>query len=279
MRLKGNDLDGSIVFLRQLAQDCQSLYAHLSDAYADGRGKYLDWADAAERQLRARFVDEAVVQGLYSERYWRIAEGTVLDRHPQLIGSEIRVQVERLTALAEQLQNYLGLRNRPGAIVMLDTNVLLHYQCLDKVPWREVAGEGPVRLVIPLLVLEELDDKRYLSGAAIKDKARGAVKPLDRRQNEFDEQGYATLPDGATVEYLLDDPNHLRRSNPDEEFLDRAEFLQLVTHQPVRIVTADRSMRVRATARGGGLRATLMPQQFSRDQEESKETRASDGQA
>jgi rRNA-processing protein FCF1 len=249
----------------------QNLYGELTGAYADGRGKYLTWAERCEVQLRHIFTDDAVVQGVYTDRYWRIAEAAVLDRQPQIISSEIRVQVERLSALGDWLHSQLRLGERPGAIVVVDTNVLLHHQRVDRILWSEVTGQRQVRLVIPLLVLEELDNRRYLGSADLKRKSRSAVEPLDHLQETFDREGYATLPDGTTIEYLADDPNHRRDPNPDEEILDRAEFLHQVTKRPVLVMTGDRAMRVRIVARGSGLRAQLMPAKYARDQEAAKE--------
>lgn len=272
VRLKAIDLDQAITVVQELAHDCRNLYQHLSGAYADGRGKYLAWAATAEKQLRSVLADPEPVQKIYSERYWRIAEGAVLDHQSQMISAEIAVQVERLDALADLLQNYLLLRDRPGAIVVLDTNVLLHYQRIDYIPWGEVTHESQVRLVIPLLVLDELDDKRYLGSTDIKRKARSAVEPLDELQKEFDQHGYATLSDGTTVEYLRDAPDHRRHTNPDSEILEQAEFLYHVTKQTVLLMTGDRGMRVRVTARNG-LEARLMPGKFSRDQEVARSGR------
>jgi rRNA-processing protein FCF1 len=266
MHIRSIDFDQAITVVEQLAQDCRNLHNELTGAYADGRGKYLNWAAKAERQLRCLFADPDLSQGLYSDRYWRIAEAAVLDHQAQMISSEIDVQIERFNALAGQLQSYLRLRSRPGAIVVLDTNVLLHYQRIDHLPWSQAIGESQVRLVIPLLVLDELDDKRYLGSPDIKRKARSAIEPLDDLQEEFDQQGYATLPDGTTVEYLLDDPVHHRHANSDSEILDRAEFVANVTNQTVLLVTGDRGMRVRATAHGSRLRARLMPERYSRHQ-------------
>jgi predicted ribonuclease YlaK len=121
-----------------------------------------------------------------------------------------------------------------------------------------------VRLVIPQPVLDELDDKRYLGRADVKERARSAVRPLDELQGQFESQGFAMLPDGSTVEYLKDGDEQ-RHPNPDEDILDRAGFLAQVTGRTVGVITADRGMRVRATGRDG-LRAILMPERYSRDQ-------------
>jgi hypothetical protein len=89
---------------------------------------------------------------------------------------------------------------------VLDTNVLLHYQRIDQVDWGKVVKDSPMRLVVPHIVLDELDDKRYLGSDKIKERARSAIVPFDQRREQLEGQGYAKLPVGdATVEYLVDE--------------------------------------------------------------------------
>src|SRR5205814_6231219 len=47
----------------------------------------------------------------------------------------------------------------PCAIAVLDTHVLLHYRLFDEVDWPTLVGAKPVRLVVPLRVVEELDER------------------------------------------------------------------------------------------------------------------------
>jgi predicted ribonuclease YlaK len=141
--------------------------------------------------------------------------------------------------------------------------VLLHYQRIDKVDWGKVVRVRPVRLVVLHIVLAELDDKRYVDSDKIREKARSAIVPLDELRKQLEEQGYAKLPVGeATVEYLVDEEDHTRRDNPDEEILDRARFLQQVIGRQVTVITADRGMRARAIARG--LCVAEMPENLKR---------------
>lgn len=232
----------------------------------------MDWAHRAESQLRSIYADPAVAEGLFTPRFWRIAEGAVLDRMGQLVSAEIMLQVERLMSLVEQLRTYTQWGDRPGAIVVVDTNILLHYQRIDLIRWSQVVGESQVRLVIPLLVLDELDDKRYLGSERIRERARSATAPLDERHAEVAELGFAQLTDSTTLEYLLDEDGHGRRSNPDEELLDRAEFLHVIAGRPVNLVTADRGLRVRAAAGRTGVRPLLMPEEWARDRANSDPT-------
>lgn len=222
----------------------------------------MTWAETCERQLRDLFADPGPIEGLHTARYWHIwMPGAHWGR---LIGPEIDVQVQRLAGIASSLRGYLPLRERPGHLAVVDTNVLLHYQRIDKVDWADIVNDRPVRLVIPHIVLDELDDKQYLGSDKVKEKVRSAIVPLDQLREQLERRGYATLPVGeATVEYLVDDEDHTRRDNPDEEILDRARFLQQVTAKTVRVITADRGMRARAVARG--LLVLEMPDSLARN--------------
>jgi rRNA-processing protein FCF1 len=244
----GIDLDQAIRAVEQLAQDCGNIKVALSGS-RDSWREYVGWATTCERRLRNLFADPSLIDGLHTERYWHMWTPGV--HWARLIDAEIDVQVERLDAIASRVRAYRPLRERPGHLAVVDTNVLLHYQRIDKVNWgRDVVKSSPVRLVIPHIVLDELDDKRYLGSDKIRKKARSAVAPFDELREQLEGQGYAKLPVGeATVEYLVDEEGHTRRDNPDEEILERARFLQQVTGRNVTVITADIGMRARAVDR------------------------------
>jgi rRNA-processing protein FCF1 len=262
----GISLDQAIRTVDELAMACGNLRSELSGG-GDPWRKYVDWAATCERQLRSLFADPGLIEGLHTQRYWHIwVPGT---HWGKLIAAEINVQVERLESIAARLRSYLSLRQRPGHLAVVDTNVLLHYQRVDKVKWGDVLKEHPVRLVIPHIVLDELDDKRYLGSATIRKTARSAIAPFEELREQLEGQGYATLLVGqATVEYLVDEESHVRRENPDEEVVDRARFLQQVTGRTVTMITADLGMRARAVARG--LPVAEMPDTLKRDQDDDQ---------
>jgi hypothetical protein len=88
------------------------------------------------------------------------------------------------------LRTYLPLRGRPVHLAVVYTNVLL-YQRIDKVDWGGVIGDCPVRLVVSHVVLDELDDKRYLGSERIMERARSATVPFDEPREQL--EGRATL--------------------------------------------------------------------------------------
>jgi rRNA-processing protein FCF1 len=260
----GISLDQALHTVNHLAIDCGNLRSQLSGG-GDPWRAYVDWAATCERQLRGLFADPGLIEGLHTQRYWQIwVPGT---HWAKLIAAEIDVQVERLEGILGRLRSYLSLRQRPGRLTVVDTNVLLHYQRVDKVNWSDILKDAPVRVVIPHVVLDELDGKRYLGSDKIKKRARSAIVPFEELREQLEGRGYAELPVGqATVEYLVDEESHVRRENPDEEVVDRARFLQQMTGRLVTVITADLGMRARAVARG--LPVAEIPDTLKRDQDD-----------
>lgn len=61
---------------------------------------------------------------------------------------------------------------------MIDTNVRLEHLPPEQVKWSEVVKASLVRLVIPLRVLEELDEKKYTARDDKADWARRLLRML-----------------------------------------------------------------------------------------------------
>jgi hypothetical protein len=141
---------------------------------------YLDWAEVTEGQLGNVTNDHEVLTLAYTPAYYAIRQ---LDpsspRAVAFLDSERARQVSALEALRDDLKRRLErARAAPGAITLLDTNVLLHHQLPDSVAWREVVGQESVRLVIPLRVIEELDAKKYTESERLRRRARERLPKL-----------------------------------------------------------------------------------------------------
>jgi rRNA-processing protein FCF1 len=225
----------------------------------------VQWADGVEQALRNSFAERSLVDRFHARGYWRIHELAPTPEGPaRLIRAEVEAQTFYLGHIVDRLRAYQSLKERPGHIVVPDTNALLHYNRLDKIDWAKVIGKRPVRLVVPLLVLDELDDKKYLGSDKIIKRARSALKPFEELRSGLEGRNLAELPTfDVTAEYLVDDEDHIRLANPDEELLGRARFLKQVTDQQVTVVTADYGVRARAVA--PGLSVAHMLEEYARD--------------
>lgn len=223
---------------------------------------YIQWVETiAEPTLRALFRSEGYWRGLHSDRYWRV-RSLVTHQDPRpfdALYAEMTVQDDRLTRL---IGGFTEARSQlasgaDSTALLLDTNAFVHYRRFEEVDWTAVADVKEVRLVVPLLVVDELDDLSFRSNP-MSDRAKGILKKFQ------DIQGSAAHPEAAvavrkdvTLQFLMEPRNHARSSNHDDDFLDSAEFVTALTAGKARVVSADYGMRLRCRVRG--LEAVAMP--------------------
>ncbi|MGH3826905.1 MAG: PIN domain-containing protein [Pseudonocardiaceae bacterium] len=235
------------------------------DSWALVQNSYLQLVETLEQALRSWFEDDdGAVAGLYGEHYKLIREMAAATPRPApLINDEAARQVRALERLSAKVQALEALRNREGHVAVLDTNVLMHYHRLGEIPWAEVLGVAPVRIILPICVIDELDNKKYAGSDRMSRRADLAVRALRQYSAGLRPGSAATLPDGTTLEVFLDDPGHARMANPDEELRSRCMLLQRATGRPVTLVTGDLGMQLRAGAHGLG--HAEMPEKYAKD--------------
>jgi len=272
---------------RLLGSRIRTLSMELANVHNAGAlNRYLDQVNQTERLLRDLFADTDLVDALHSERYWHIRGWVAQDytaylqevhRIADLMENELRVQTERLQTALDHLRLFLPLADRLGCPLILDTNVLIHFDPLreqiDQARWYDITqapGGAGFRLIIPVLVLDELDRHAHSGNRRLSRRARAVLGDLDRFTDAIlANTALEIRPDASwmTVEILPDAPNHRRQADNDTELLDRAEFLYQVTGQQVTFVTADRGMRVRGKVRDllpprSGVRMVAMPEEL-----------------
>ncbi|WP_269203880.1 PIN domain-containing protein [Motilibacter peucedani] len=158
---------------------------------------------------------------------------------------------------ADRLERELDRWTRPGRLVVPDTNVFLHLpEPWVEVPWKDRVGcrvAEALRLVIPLLVVDELD-RAKLGRNETRSRARGVLRLLDQHFPDPSAvallAGSGELQGSVTVELLLDDLGHVRLPDADSGLVDRAVELQALADRDVTIVTLDIGMALRARAAG-----------------------------
>jgi hypothetical protein len=229
------------------------------------QNSYLQLVETLEQALRSWFEDDdGAVAGLYGEHYKLIREMTASTPRPSpLLNDEAARQVRVLERLRAKVRALEALRAREGHIAVLDTNVLMHYLRLDEISWAEALGVTLVRIILPICVIDELDNKKYTGSDRMSRRAGLAIRALRQYSADLCPDSAATLPGGTTLEVFLDDPGHMRMANPDEELRSRCMLLQRATGRPVTLVTGDLGMQLRADARG--LRHAEMPDKYAKD--------------
>lgn len=142
----------------------------------------------------------------------------------------------------------------PPTLVIVDTNVFMHFQPVSNIPWKRVVGE-PVELVICAQVIRELDEQKDKgNSSAKKDRARSALGLVERAA-----EGAATLCDGVTLRVLPFEPGDdsfiggLSATIPDDRILAAAVGLRASGEgRRVVVLSEDVGPRLKATALGLG---------------------------
>ncbi len=174
----GIPLEGVIAGLREASIVGRN---PLPMGFAPALNHYLSWVNnQVEPILRNYFLDPAVWTPLRGDAYWHIQAMTESSPHwYELVEGEMKRQAEHLESIETMVQSVIERANAaPGAFAVLDTHVLLHYTPPAEVPWPAVVGQPDVRLVLPLRVIEELDEKKYTARDDLADRARRLLSQL-----------------------------------------------------------------------------------------------------
>ena len=224
--------------------------------------KYENWAGEVIRKLREVFVSSELTARVRGEKYWIIvASDPGSPRTASMMHSELSDLAQEFMYVANELRELQGrFAGRSGRCLVLDSNDFLHYERFDNIPWSTIYRKN-AWVVVPHVVLDEIDRKSYEEGSKVRKRARGAYKLLEGIFGRIDSEGYTTLRDGSSCLIMADDPGHRRMPNNDDEIVARAAFLQQALNPgQVTIITRDIGMRARAMAQG--LRAESLPEKY-----------------
>ncbi|MEU9780912.1 PIN domain-containing protein [Streptomyces phaeochromogenes] len=181
----------------------------------------------------------------------------------QALITEIENQVKTLEQARAEFQALKTLAARPGLPVVYDTNMLNHWKQPGDVLWRDVFKAQnetvPVtRLVIPLRVIDELDEQKYGQGELAK-KAATAIRYLERVLRGSKPGEPVELRRGVSLEIWVETDD--RGGDADLAILRCATDLEtLHAGTGARVLTDDFGMRLRAQQMG--LKVVSLPQSY-----------------
>lgn len=237
------------------------------------------WTDTNERRFRSVLVEPDVAEGLFTTRFWQLFSWVVTPRdtgggpaplrYIRPLSAERDYQVARLERVREDLDQLRQWPKRSGRVIVYDTNALIHYKAASDIEWKQVVGVDSVRLVVPLIVVDELDRKRYGTDSNTVSRAKAAQRVLLDLLGDTQPGRETVVPskDGTvTLEVFMDERGHRRLQYADDEIIDRAILMQqlLGSARPVFILTHDAGMRFRADA--AGIKVIRLPDKYSKEQ-------------
>ncbi len=245
--------------------------AHSGNAY-DRLLKYLDWATGAVRSLSYQISDSDISRLILTRRYEALLAGAghlAGTEQQRFVNGVVSLELdERVAALDEAIKALDELTKRWGrrsAFVVADSSLYIeHTDKLEDLDLAPVCSlwEEPIRLIVPMVVVDELDGLKQNRRAHVRWRAGYTLAVLDRlfadgmhpavlRREDFSALGSGGIPRGeVTIELLFDPPGHTRLPIADDEIIDRALAVQGLAGQPVALLTYDTGQATRARAAG-----------------------------
>ncbi len=131
--------------------------------------------------------------------------------------------------------------------LFLDTNIFLHYRAFDEVKWEEQYQEiGEYKLIIPSIVIDELDKHKQNSNRKLASRARKILSKIEKiDEGEITFSKLIILTERPNVDFF--DRYHLDKQQQDD-FLIAAiiEFKDAHPDENVCLITADTGPKLKA---------------------------------
>jgi hypothetical protein len=230
-----DDIDGR---LRQL----------IGTVYTPAPVDYAIWVASAEASLRYAFLDVPLAR-LYTERYWRLTTGPVM-RHHEMLRAEQQNQAEWLERIRTGVSAMIKRFGDGAFIGVLDTHVVMHAKPLSDIDWCDRLEASSVALVVPLRVVDEVDEKKYARRGELQKRARRRLRLLLNYidQNEIRPAVRVEIVGWRDLD-LSEIPRPLVQA--DVDILDTCEaFRSYAGISGLSMITGDAGMALRCRQRG-----------------------------
>jgi rRNA-processing protein FCF1 len=158
--------------------------------------------------------------------------------------------------------------------IFLDTNIFIHFQPYDQIPWREIV-EDDYRLVVAPIVLDELDKHKTNQNKKIAARVKSVLPKMEKEQTNSESIINVNLPvpkDATFIQY------ELSRSQQDHALLSAIlEFGVINGLENVVFVSHDTGARIRARQLGIYVIQLddiyLLPEEENQEEKELKKLR------
>jgi PIN domain-containing protein len=218
----------------------------------DRRSGMLQWIEDMARPVFEMVLDDDGVLADLETSYDRLALAPAGTNQYSLVAREQSRWRGRLRRIEEEMQGDKRFAGRPGFPVIVDTSVLMEALPLSAITWPDLVGAanaGQIRVIVPILVVEELDELLHDRDAKRRDKARHARRFLWSLHSGTRPTEPSRLPDNQaiTLEVAVDRSWRERSSDNDAEIIEQALQVYRLTGRAL-LVACDLHQVYRAEA-------------------------------
>jgi len=259
-------LHTSLVDLTNRVSNLRSSHGQARDRLTD----YIEWASTAGTMLRTQISPPEVDRLVWTPRYQFLASKVGM-LYPDLensglhhvLNAELADRFDDFTAAHQALARRIKTWSRPGTFVAFDTNVYIEGDKLEELDVHGLLGltspDGPVTLLVPMTVVDELDNLKKSRDAHTRWRALYTTAVLHRVLKADPAKPAPLHPDtlSVMVELLPDPPGHTRLQIADDEIIDRVAKAQVLAGRTITLVTYDTGQALRAGI--AGLEANRLP--------------------
>lgn len=266
--LPGVDREHLLQTLRELDTAVSNLYTAGSGSAHDRLTAYLEWTTTAEQHLGNQITRADLDRLVFTPGYGRLLSVAGRLTSPDVptqraLNGMVSMELRQRTDTFEAACRDLAARRWPGlaTFIVADTSVYIEsrdkLRDLDFTPLVDPDWPiNPIWIFVPIAVVDELDGLKRSGAAHVRWRAGYTVAVLDEVCPGPNGPGQLRAADAATgrgeviMEILLDPPGHVRLPITDDEIIDRALSVQPLTRRPVKLLTFDTGMSMRARAAG-----------------------------
>jgi hypothetical protein len=220
---------------------------------------YCRWVSDSVARLSPLVRGDDLNRLVLTQRSWIIQSAAETAGLKGRLHTEFAEQTRFLEAVTTAVAAEAVRWRHAGKVVVPDTSFFLeHEHKLEEADVAEAieARDEPIRIVVPMLVVDELDGAKRRHGNAGW-RAAYTLGVLDRLLRSpgmatLREDDYGSLPSGGiprgrvTLEVLTDPPGHSRLPIADDEIVARALAVQGRTGRVATLLTYDTGQALRA---------------------------------
>jgi rRNA-processing protein FCF1 len=228
---------------------------------------YLDWSSNAVRMLHSQISAADIDRLVLTRRHQALLDGfghLAGSSQERVVNGLVDLELEqRIADLKGAIDTLLAQMERwnptSTAFIVADTSFYIqHPSKLEDInfaaDFKRVGGRD-VRIVFPMVVVDELDNLKQHKDRRIRWRAGYTLAVLDRLLADGEHAALSHGGDGpgsqaVSVEVLYDPPGHVRLPIADDEIVSRTLAFQALVGSRVTLATYDTAMSMRARSTG-----------------------------